>query len=161
MSKLKCLFVSSEVVPYAKTGGLADVAGALPKELLKYDLDVRVVMPYYKTIADKVNVDNLNLYYKINLGWREQWADIFYKNDDVPVYFIKNDYYYNRDNLYGYGDDCERFAFFCRAVVALEFPYLFTLHMYVSMCVPVGYGNLTFMSLRRTDEDNKTEAQPC
>ncbi|OOB77861.1 MAG: starch synthase [Epulopiscium sp. Nele67-Bin001] len=118
---MKCLFVSTEVVPYAKTGGLADVAGALPKELVKQGLDVRVVMPYYRQVKEKINESecNLNLWYTVDLGWRTQGVDVYYDDSIVPTYFLKNDHYFHRDVLYGYDDDCERFAFFCRAVVEL------------------------------------------
>ncbi|WP_010169212.1 glycogen synthase GlgA [Candidatus Epulonipiscium viviparus] len=119
--QLKCLFVSSEVVPFAKTGGLADVAGALPAELITLGLDVRVVLPYYRTVHFKLPEDQLTHVtgYNVSLGWRHQYADILYKSTDVPTYFIKNDHYFNRDGLYGYGDDCERFAFFCKVVAEL------------------------------------------
>ncbi len=121
MPKLKCLFVSTEVVPYAKTGGLADVAGALPKELVNQGLDVRVVMPLYRQVKEKINEKecDLNLWYTVDLGWRTQGVDVYYDDSIVPTYFLKNDHYFHRDGLYGYGDDCERFAFFCRAVIEL------------------------------------------
>lgn len=120
-NQLKCLLVSSEVVPYAKTGGLADVAGALPKELIKQGVDIRVVMPYYRIVKKHVNEAEINtgISYNISMGWRNQEATILFKSDDVPTYFIKNDHYFDRDGLYGYGDDCERFAFFCKAVAEM------------------------------------------
>ncbi len=127
MAKLKCLFVSTEVVPYAKTGGLADVAGALPQELVKQGLDVRVVMPYYKTIQEKFStkiVDD-NLWYNFRLGWRTMGVDVLSDEVDLgngaalTTYFLKNDHYFYRDGLYGFSDDCERFAFFSKAVLEL------------------------------------------
>ncbi|OON99300.1 MAG: starch synthase [Epulopiscium sp. Nele67-Bin004] len=118
---MKCLFVASEVVPYAKTGGLADVAGALPKELREQGLDVRVVMPYYRQIKGKIDEDKakLDIWYTVNFSWRTQGVDVLYDETHVPTYFLKNDMYFDRDALYGYDDDCERFAYFCRAVVEL------------------------------------------
>ncbi|OOB80553.1 MAG: starch synthase [Epulopiscium sp. Nuni2H_MBin003] len=118
---LKVLFVSTEVVPYAKTGGLADVAGALPEELQKLGVDARVVMPYYNKVRGKFDETkaNIELWYNVNVGWRNQGVEVYYHKDEVPTYFLKNDYYFGRDELYGYEDDCERFAFFSKAVTQL------------------------------------------
>lgn len=118
--KLKVLFVASEVSPYAKSGGLGDVAGSLPKELKKKGVDIRIVFPKYRTI----NYDRLkNLTYvnslDVVLGWRRQGTSIYTIDSEVPTYLLEHDYYFGRDGLYGYGDDYERFAFFCKA--ALEF----------------------------------------
>lgn len=121
MKKLKCLFVATEVVPYAKTGGLADVAGALPKELRDNGVEVRVAMPYYKSMQDKFSDINNNflMSYDVHLGWRKQGVGIYYDESIVPTYFFKSDYYFGRDNFYGYQDDYERFAFFSKAVLEL------------------------------------------
>jgi len=99
MEKLKVLLASSEVVPFAKTGGLADVAGSLPIALEEMGVDVRVVMPKYASV--KVKGDEA----------------IIGKN--VKVYFIENDEYFNRKELYGdkfgdYADNLDRFAFFSK-----------------------------------------------
>ncbi len=116
--KLKVLIVSSEVAPYAKSGGLGDVAGSLPKALKELGVDVRVVLPKYKTIKNEHFEDVKYLgSFDTNLSWRTQKAGILLKEADVPVYFIENDYYFYRDGLYGYGDDNERFAFFCKATL--------------------------------------------
>ncbi len=119
MGKLKILIVASEVVPFAKTGGLADVIGSLPQELREQDIDARVVMPYYQGIRgidEKVKWMDT---YVVSLGWRNQEASIFLLDEDVPTYFIKNYEYFNRGELYGYDDDDERFAFFCKAVLEM------------------------------------------
>lgn len=119
MSKLKVLIVASEVVPFAKTGGLADVIGSLPQELRKQDIDARVVMPYYqeiKGIEEKVKWMDT---YIVSLGWRNQEANVFLLDEEVPTYFIKNYEYFNRYGLYGYDDDDERFAFFSKAVLEM------------------------------------------
>jgi starch synthase len=129
--KLRILLVASEVEPFAKTGGLADVTGALPRALSALGHDVRVLMPKYRDverhagalrpvletvtvpIADRVAVGAL-------LEGRS--------TNGVPVYFLANDHYYDREHLYGpgdrdYWDNCERFVFFCqgglRAMAAL------------------------------------------
>ncbi len=122
---LKVLIVSSEVSPYAKSGGLGEVAGSLPAALKKQGVDARVVFPKYKN----VNCNNLtNLKYldsfTVNLSWRRQSASVYsfdgISGDGVTtMYMIENDYYFGRDGYYGYSDDYERFAFFSKA--ALEF----------------------------------------
>lgn len=119
--QLKCLFVASEVAPYAKTGGLADVAYALPKELKQNGVDVRVVMPYYHTIHNKFfNHDSHFLTsYNVQLNWRNQGVGVYYDDAVVPTYFMKSDFYFGREALYGYQDDAERFAFFCKATLDL------------------------------------------
>lgn len=102
--RLKVLFASSEVAPFSKTGGLADVAGSLPVALNKAGLDVRVVTPRYKSVkifGNEARLDNR-----------------------IPVYFIENDAYFMRDNLYGdrkgdYPDNLDRFVFFSRSILDL------------------------------------------
>ncbi len=122
---LKILMAASEGSPFAKTGGLADVIGSLPSQLQKQGADVRVIMPKYKTIPWELRekiVHNCHIY--INLGWRHLYCGIDQMvYNDVTYYFIDNEYYFNRDGLYGYDDDCERYAFFCNAVMA-AIPYL-------------------------------------
>lgn len=115
---LKVLIVSSEAAPFVKSGGLGDVAGSLPKVLKALGADVRVVIPKYKKIKTEhyINIEFLGSF-NVKLGWRTQKAGILLKNEDVPVYFVENDYYFGRDGLYGYDDDNERFAFFSKAVI--------------------------------------------
>lgn len=118
---MKVLFAASEAHPFIKTGGLGDVMGALPQSLTKLGIDTRVVMPKYKNIKDELK-QNLQFvkWFTVSVGWRNQYCGIFqYKHKNVIYYFIDNEYYFNRDGLYGYYDDGERFAFFNRAV--LEF----------------------------------------
>lgn len=118
---LKCLFVSSEVAPYAKTGGLADVIGALPKKLREQGVDARVVMPYYQSIRNKFFEHDKHFLtsYDVYLGWRIQGVGIYYDDQIVPTYFLKSDTYFSRPELYGYQDDYERFAFFCKGVLEM------------------------------------------
>lgn len=118
---LKILFVSSEVSPYAKSGGLGDVAGSLPKALKSMGVDVRVVFPKYKNIKQEY-IDSAKYIdsYKVKLEWREQSASVYQLASEVPTYVIENDYYFSgRDGYYGYGDDGERFTFFCKAALDL------------------------------------------
>ena len=116
--KLKILFVSTEVSPYAKSGGLGDVAGSLPEALRTRGVDVRVVFPRYKTVREDL-MPNLKYIdsFAVNLSWRRQSASVYTFDCGVPMYMIQNDYYFGRDGFYGYSDDYERFAFFSKAVV--------------------------------------------
>ncbi|WP_418792035.1 glycogen synthase GlgA [Phosphitispora sp. TUW77] len=123
--KLKILYVASEVSPFAKTGGLADVAGSLPHSLAMMGHDVRVVMPRYKMISQQLNT----IYdFPVTISGRKEAAiirehRISLDNNDsnmiLPVYFVDNYNYFDRDNLYCYFDEVERFAFFCRAVIEM------------------------------------------
>ncbi|MGL5676387.1 MAG: glycogen synthase GlgA [Cellulosilyticaceae bacterium] len=119
--QLKCLFVASEVAPYAKTGGLADVAFALPKELQENGVDVRVVMPYYHTLQGKFFEHDTHFLtsYNVNLNWRKQGVGVYYDEATVPTYFLKSDQYFHRPQFYGEWDDAERFAYFCKATLDL------------------------------------------
>lgn len=119
---MQVLFVTSEGVPFVKTGGLADVSGSLPLALKKEGVEIRVIMPKYKLIPDHFK-KKLFLRKKItvSLGWRNLYCGIEeLKHNDITYYFIDNEYYFKRDEIYGYGDsldEAERFAFFNRAVL--------------------------------------------
>lgn len=118
---LKVLYVASESVPFVKTGGLADVAGSLPKELRKKGVDCRVVLPKYGKIKEEY-VHHMNHLYdgEVNVSWRQKFMGVDeYILDDVPFYFIDNQEYFLRDGFYGYPDDAERFTFFARAVLEM------------------------------------------
>ncbi len=116
--KLKILIVSSEAAPFVKSGGLGDVVGSLPKALRKLGADVRVVIPKFRKIKNENYIDVEYLGgFDVKLGWRTQKAGVLFKNGEVPTYFIENDFYFGRDELYGYDDDNERFAFFSKAVL--------------------------------------------
>lgn len=115
---MKVLIVTSEAHPFIKTGGLGDVMGALPQALKNLGVDVRVVVPNYKDIKNDYK-DNLGYIsdFNVNVGWRNQYCGIKeYVYNNVPYYFLDNEYYFKRDGLYGYYDDGEKFAFFDRAV---------------------------------------------
>ncbi|MBR6501339.1 MAG: glycogen synthase, partial [Firmicutes bacterium] len=113
------LIISSEGVPFAKSGGLGDVIGALPKELKAQGVNVRVILPLYKTVKDTYG-DQLKFIesYAVPLSWRMEHCGLFETEyEGVTFYFIDNEKYYRRDSFYGYGDDAERFAFFSKAVL--------------------------------------------
>ncbi len=114
---MKVLLVGSECAPFAKTGGLADVLGALPKALHQNGVDVRVIIPYYKQIKDK-NLAEYKGYNYVRMGSSLEYGGVFQQTvDDIIYYFIDSEKYFARDRLYGYGDDGERFAFFCFSVL--------------------------------------------
>ncbi|MBE6632956.1 MAG: glycogen synthase GlgA [Ruminococcaceae bacterium] len=118
----KLLFVGSEALPFAATGGLGDVMGSLPAALAASgQVDVRVVMPLYGAISaewrKKMKEEWVGT---VRLSWRVQYCGIYsLQKDGVTYYFIDNEYYYNRKALYGHYDDGERYAFFCMAVMEL------------------------------------------
>lgn len=115
---LKVLIVASEAAPFIKSGGLGDVVGSLPKALREQGVDVRVVIPRHMSVknSEMLDVEYLGEF-DVHLFWRIQRAKVLVKPQEVPVYFIENDFYFGRGNLYGYGDDNERFAFFGKAVL--------------------------------------------
>jgi len=117
---MKILYVTSEAGPFAASGGLGDVMGALPPEIKKINKDdVGVILPLYSATREKFG-DLLEHVVDIsfNLSWRQTGASVFKtKKDGVEYYFVENHYYFDREGLYGYGDDAERFAFFSMAVI--------------------------------------------
>ena len=122
----KVLFATSEAVPFAKTGGLADVSGALPGQLRQLGHDVALVMPAYRCALNSGQpIRKLDIAFDIPVGNRAITGTIYQSeapNSDVPVYLIGQDEYFDRDHLYGeggvdYRDNCERFVFFNRAVL--------------------------------------------
>ena len=118
---MKVLYVASEAVPFIKTGGLADVAGSLPKELAKMGVDARVILPKYSKIAEEYKAKMTHVgHIFVPVSWRHKYAGVdMLKQDGVTYYFVDNEDYFKRDGLYGYGDDAERFSFFSRAVLNL------------------------------------------
>ncbi|MCJ7764904.1 MAG: glycogen synthase, partial [Thiovulaceae bacterium] len=129
MGKLNILIAASEVVPFAKSGGLADVAGALPKALRALGHDVRVVMPrYYIIDKEKYGLKPLDGALGVPMGsMGEAWAAVYegvLPGTDVPVYFIDYERYFGRMGLYeengfSYSDNDNRFIFFSKAVMQL------------------------------------------
>ncbi|MCY8430655.1 glycogen synthase GlgA [Bacillus spizizenii] len=116
---MKVLFAVSECIPFVKSGGLADIAGALPKALARLGNEVAVMLPKYSQIPErwKKRMEK-TAECTVAVGWRQQYCGIEHMAEgDVNYYFIDNEYYFNRDSLYGHYDDGERFAFFSRAVL--------------------------------------------
>ena len=118
---MKVLFVASEAAPFIKTGGLADVMGALPKGVRKQGVESALVIPKYAGIAGAYQAQMETVYTgTVDLSWRNQYMGVEkVVLDGVPVFFLDNEYYFKRDGLYGYYDDAARFAFFSQAVLAM------------------------------------------
>ncbi len=121
---MKILFAASEAAPYIKTGGLGDVAQALPKALAALGHEVKVILPLYGKIKNNEKLFSRLTYitdFGTPLSWRSQYTGIFREGEgNNPEYvFVDNEYYFNRGDgpIYGHYDDGERFAFFSRAVI--------------------------------------------
>ncbi len=121
---MNILYCTSEAYPFAVSGGLGDVSGSLPSAINDEEHECRVVLPLYGVVADRYR-DELtylcNFY--VDLAWRRQYCGIFtLKRGSVTYYFLDNQFYFHRqEGLYGYLDDCERFAFFSKAIVEMLF----------------------------------------
>lgn len=118
---MNVLYVASEAVPFAKTGGLADVAGSLPQALKFEDVDIRVILPKFGKIPDEFKNNMEHIYDgELNVAWRSKFVGVDkYEYNGVTYYFVDNQEYFDREGFYGYDDDAERFSFFCRAVLNL------------------------------------------
>ena len=124
---LRVLFVTPEAVPFAKTGGLADVAGALPKYLQPLGCDLKLVMPYYRMVKKTgVPIRHLGEEMEVTVGGETIQVDLYQGqlDQEIPVYFIGREEFYDREHLYGtpkgdYFDNAERFIFFSKAALLL------------------------------------------
>ncbi|HEY3416256.1 MAG TPA: glycogen/starch synthase, partial [Armatimonadota bacterium] len=121
-SKLKILYVAAEVVPFAKTGGLADVAGALPKQLAEMGHDVRIVLPRYKCVdRRKFGLRAATGSFPVPLNHDSVKMTVDQSNaiPDVPTYFLRCDPLYDRFSLYGQEDDDQRFVAYARGILEM------------------------------------------
>lgn len=143
---MNILFAASEAVPFAASGGLADVVGSLPKYINAKGHNCCVVIPLYSAISDELRcqmtfVKNIT----VDVSWRKQYCGIFKATQNgIDYYFIDNEYYFSRDGLYGFYDDCERFVFFDRAVLEMlrhiDFkPDIIHCHDWQTALIPVYY----------------------
>ena len=138
---MNIVFATSEVAPFAKTGGLADVCGALPAELQRAGHNVAVIMPAYRQVKECGEpIEPLGVKFDIPIGnkiVRGRLLRSVLPGTDVPIFFVEQDDYFDRPDLYrhkgeDFKDNCERFAFFCRA--ALESIRLLHLQVDVIHC---------------------------
>ncbi|MCR8641672.1 glycogen synthase GlgA [Paenibacillus sp. N1-5-1-14] len=141
---MNILHAASEVVPFAKTGGLGDVLGSLPQALHKQGADVRVIMPLYENIPRVLLKEARKIAeFTVQVGWRSQYCGIWeVHKDEVIYYLVDNEQYFLRSGLYGYEDDAERFAFFNRAVIEaiprIDFdPDVIHVHDWQAAMIPV------------------------
>ncbi len=124
---MKILLATSEAAPFIKTGGLGDVAAALPKALAESpNTEVYVFLPYYKAIKDNPEFEiEYITNFSVPLSWRNVYCGLFRavsKKKKLQYYFIDNEYYFYRDGCYGHYDDGERFAFYSKAILeSLEY----------------------------------------
>lgn len=123
-SELKVLFAAFEAAPFIKTGGLGDVAGALPIYLNEIGVETRVIMPLFSSIKEdyRKKMKKVAEFY-VPFSWRNQYLGLYeLKHKNTKVYFLDNEYYFKRDKAYGYFDDGERIAFFSKALLeSLEY----------------------------------------
>ena len=117
---MRVAILTSEAMPFAKTGGLADVSGALPKALVDLGVDARLILPLYEQIDRSLlnggSVEN------VRVEWRGQVHQVRFWYSDAagaPTYLLEAPEFFARPNVYGYQDDHIRFAFFSRAALAL------------------------------------------
>ena len=129
MKKKKILMVTSETVPYAKTGGLADVVSALALELARRGHDVRILLPRYYSI-DRGTLERHPEPLSIWMDGKEEWTGVYEKTLEdggasCPVYFLDHEIYYGREGIYGhrldegFDDNAARYALMCRGVFQL------------------------------------------
>jgi len=159
--KVKILIAASEGMPFVTTGGLGEVVGSLPKAIMKENseqFDVRVVLPLYESISieDRQQMEFLG-HFNVQLAWRQQYCGVFRTTrNGVIYYFIDNEYYFKRANVYGHYDDGERFAFFSKAVLdsitLMDFhPDIIHCHDWQTALVPIYlnyvYGHLHAKSI--------------
>ncbi len=123
---MKILIATSEAVPFAKTGGLADVCGALPVELEKLGHEPMVFLPAYRQVHSAgVPIEPTGIYFDVQIGSKTvkgSFSKSHLPNSTVPVYLVHQDRYFDRPELYqengqDYKDNCERFVFFSRAIL--------------------------------------------
>lgn len=116
---INILFASFEATPFMKTGGLGDVAGSLPSAVRNKEYDIRVILPKLKAIPEEYTEKmKFVCSYPVPLGWRNQYCGLFkLRRGGVTYYFLDNEYYFHRDNVFGEFDDGERMAYFSKAVL--------------------------------------------
>ena len=158
---MKVLYATSEAKPFAASGGLADVAGSLPKALRVRLVGCRVVLPLYESVPQELRETMTFLTsFSVPVAWRRQYCGVFEaKHNGVIYYLLDNQYYFKRAGLYGHYDDAERFAFFARAVIEMiryiDFkPDIIHANDWQSALIPVYYS--LFYAGQEGYEDIKT-----
>ena len=118
---MKCLFCTSEALPFAVSGGLGEVAGSLPRALRQRLVGCRVVLPLYDEIPQNLKESmKFIANFEVPVSWRKQYCGVFEaRAGGIIYYLVDNEFYFKRRGLYGHFDDAERFAFFSRAVLEM------------------------------------------
>ena len=118
---MKVLYCASEGLPFIMSGGLGDVAGALPKAIKNRRVACRVVLPLYGDIPQEYREKmTFVTHFEVPVGWRNQYCGVFQINiNGVIYYLLDNEYYFKRKGIYGFYDDGERYAFFSRAILEM------------------------------------------
>lgn len=118
---MKILYVTGEAAPYAASGGLGDVMGSLPQALMaaRPDYEVSVILPLYSKVSAETRAKMTKVCsFEMPYVWRRSYCGIHKLTENgVDYYFVDNEQYFKRDAMYGQGDDGERYAFFCHAVI--------------------------------------------
>lgn len=139
------LFVTSEAVPFIKTGGLADVAGSLVRYIDREQYDVRIILPKYACMDEELKKKlRFRSHFYVSLGWRNQYVGILEAHENgIHYYFVDNEYYFAGTQPYNQlHEDIEKFAFFSKAVLAaagmIDFiPDILHCHDWQTALVPV------------------------
>ncbi|MBE7444720.1 MAG: glycogen synthase GlgA [Planctomycetia bacterium] len=150
---MKVIYLSSEVVPFAKTGGLADIAGAIPKSLQKIGVEMIVFMPFYRVVKENAYpVKKTDIRFEVRIGGKIKYGFVykgFLPDSQVPIYFLDNEQYFSRQGLYNYlgtmndyEDNSERFIFFSQGVLEVVeklnvFPHILHCNDWQTGLVPV------------------------
>ena len=154
----KITFVASECQPFFASGGLGDVVGSLPKRIEKLgkgEYEISVILPLYSKMASEYR--NKLVYVGqtiVSLAWRKQYCGIYkYEDKNVKYYFVDNEYYFKRDNFYGYFDDGERFAYFSKAAIEVmlflkDVPDIIHVHDWQTGMLPIYLRTVYFGDLR-------------
>ncbi len=150
---MRIALLSSEVVPFAKTGGLADVAGALPKALAEHDVDARIILPLYQQVDRSLLNDSV--IEEVPVQWRGQIRPTrVYQSAaaGAPAYLVEAPEYFSKASIYGYANDHERFAFFSRAALALLKHLDWQPDVVQGNDWPCGFAMMELRARRRYDE---------
>ena len=150
---MRVAILTSEAVPFAKTGGLADVSGALPKALIEQDVDAKLILPLYeqidRTFLNGGSIEN------VRVEWRGQVHLVRFWYSDAagaPTYLLEAPEFFARPNIYGYSDDHIRYAFFSRAALALLKHLKFAADVVHGNDWPCGFAIAELRARRRYDE---------
>ena len=127
---MNVVYVSSEVLPFAKSGGLADISSVIPKNLNKLGINVTIIMPFYNVVKEcNCTIEKTDITFTVTIGDDAKTCCVYKSclpGTDVPIYFLHNEHYFGRNGLYNYPgtmrnyeDNSERFVFFARSALEL------------------------------------------